>query len=66
MDAELHEVVARKLIETKTTVAVAESCTGGLISHRLTEVPGISEVLLESVVTYSNASKTKRLGWIRR
>lgn len=62
MDAEVHEVVARKLIETKTTLAVAESCTGGLISHRLTEVPGISDVLLESVVTYSNASKVSRLG----
>jgi len=62
LDAEVHEVVARKLIGTKTTLAVAESCTGGLISHRLTEVPGVSEVLLESVVTYSNASKVKRLG----
>jgi len=62
LDAEVHEVVARKLIETKTTLAVAESCTGGLISSRLTDVPGISEVLLESVVTYSNASKVKRLG----
>jgi nicotinamide-nucleotide amidase len=62
MDAEVHEVVARRLIETGTTLAVAESCTGGLISHRLTEVPGISEVLLESVVSYSNESKVKRLG----
>ena len=62
MDGELNEVVARTLIETKTTIAVAESCTGGLISHRLTEVPGISEVLLESVVAYSNGSKVKRLG----
>lgn len=62
LDAEVHEVVARKLIETETTLAVAESCTGGLISHRLTEVPGISEVLLESVVTYSNESKVRRLG----
>jgi nicotinamide-nucleotide amidase len=62
MDAEVHEVVARRLIEAKTTLAVAESCTGGLISHRLTEVPGISKVLLESVVTYSNESKVKRLG----
>jgi competence/damage-inducible protein CinA-like protein len=62
MDAEVHEVVARKLIESKTTLAVAESCTGGLISHRLTEVPGISQVLLESVVTYSNDSKVRRLG----
>ena len=60
--AEVHEVVARRLIETKTTLAVAESCTGGLISHRLTEVPGISDVLLESVVTYSNESKVRRLG----
>jgi len=62
MDGELNEVVARNLIKTKTTVAVAESCTGGLISHRLTEVAGISEVLLESVVAYSNASKVRRLG----
>ncbi|HZE96551.1 MAG TPA: CinA family nicotinamide mononucleotide deamidase-related protein [Planctomycetota bacterium] len=62
MDAELHEVVVRELIARKTTLAVAESCTGGLIAHRLTEVPGVSEVLLESVVTYSNASKVKRLG----
>ncbi len=62
MDAELNVVVARELIATKTTLAVAESCTGGLIAHRLTEVPGVSEVLLESVVTYSNASKVKRLG----
>ena len=62
MDGELHDVVARKLIETGTTLAVAESCTGGLISHRLTEVAGVSAVLLESVVTYSNESKVKRLG----
>jgi len=62
MDAELNVVVARELIASKTTLAVAESCTGGLIAHRLTEVPGVSEVLLESVVTYSNASKTSRLG----
>lgn len=61
MDAEVHEVVARKLIASRTTLAVAESCTGGLISHRLTEVPGISQVLLESVVTYSNESKIRRL-----
>jgi nicotinamide-nucleotide amidase len=62
MDAELNVVVARELITTKTTLAVAESCTGGLIAHRLTEVPGVSEVLLEAVVTYSNESKVKRLG----
>lgn len=61
-EEELHEHVARRLLETRTTIAVAESCTGGLISHRLTEVPGISEALLESAVTYSNASKVRRLG----
>lgn len=55
-------VVARRLIATGTTIAIAESCTGGLIAHKLTEVPGISAVLLESVVAYSNASKVARLG----
>jgi nicotinamide-nucleotide amidase len=59
---ELHEHVAGRLMETGTTVAVAESCTGGLITHRLTEVPGVSDVLVESAVTYSNDSKTRRLG----
>lgn len=59
---ELADHVARRLAETGQTLAVAESCTGGLISHKLTEVPGVSAVLLESVVTYSNASKVRRLG----
>jgi nicotinamide-nucleotide amidase len=50
------------LMRSKTTIAAAESCTGGLIAHKLTNVPGVSAVLLESVVTYSNASKMARLG----
>jgi nicotinamide-nucleotide amidase len=61
-EGELHEHVGRRLLQTRTTVAVAESCTGGLITHRLTEVPGISSALLESAVTYSNESKVRRLG----
>lgn len=62
LESDLPETVARRLRQTRTTLAVAESCTGGLISHLLTGVPGISEVFLEGVVTYSNASKIRRLG----
>lgn len=43
-------------------VALAESCTGGMIAHLLTNVPGSSGVLIESAVTYSNAAKVRRLG----
>ena len=43
-------------------IATAESCTGGLISHRLTNIAGSSEYLLESAVTYSNKAKERRLG----
>ncbi len=51
-----------QLREKKLTLAIAESCTGGLIGHRLTNISGSSDYLLESVVTYSNDSKVKRLG----
>lgn len=44
------------------TIALAESCTGGGIAKRLTDIPGASGVLLESAVTYSNASKIQTLG----
>ena len=55
-------MVGRRLSVTGFTLAVAESCTGGLISQRLTNVPGSSKYLMESVVTYSNESKTRLLG----
>ncbi|HOW85429.1 MAG TPA: competence/damage-inducible protein A [Candidatus Aminicenantes bacterium] len=58
----LEEVVGGLLRERGLTIACAESCTGGLIGHRLTEVPGSSDYFLESAVTYSNRAKTKRLG----
>lgn len=50
------------LKENRQTLAVAESCTGGLIGHRLTNVSGSSEYFLEGAVTYSNEAKQARLG----
>ena len=50
------------LASKQATLAVAESCTGGLISHLLTNVPGSSGYFLFSGVTYSNEAKTKVLG----
>lgn len=58
----LEEVVARLLTARGLTVAVAESCTGGLVSNRLTNVAGSSAYFLEGVVAYSNESKISRLG----
>lgn len=59
---EIHLVVAKLLMESHTTIAVAESCTGGLVSHLLTDVPGISACLERAVVTYSNKAKMDLLG----
>ncbi|MCH8207652.1 MAG: competence/damage-inducible protein A [Nitrospinae bacterium] len=50
------------LREKKLTLAVAESCTGGLIGHRLTNISGSSDYYLEGFVTYSNEAKARRLG----
>ncbi len=58
----LEEIVANLLKEKKLTIAVAESCTGGLITNRLTDVAGSSEYLERAVVTYSNAAKVSLLG----
>jgi nicotinamide-nucleotide amidase len=60
--ATLQASVAALLARTRLKIAVAESCTGGEVSARLTDMPGISAFLLESVVTYSNESKIRRLG----
>ncbi|HEY3297364.1 MAG TPA: competence/damage-inducible protein A [Armatimonadota bacterium] len=57
-DETLEVVVVRKLIERGLTLALAESCTGGLISGRITNVPGSSETLLAGIVSYSNKAKT--------
>jgi nicotinamide-nucleotide amidase len=58
----MEEVVGLRLAVGGFTLAVAESCTGGLIAHRLTEVPGSSTYFTEGVVTYSNEAKTRLLG----
>ncbi len=53
----LEEVVGRSLKENQATISVAESCTGGLIGHRLTNVPGSSEYFMGGVISYSNRAK---------
>lgn len=58
----MEQVVGLKLSVGNYTVAVAESCTGGLIAQRLTDVPGSSKYFIEGVVAYSNDAKTRTLG----
>lgn len=61
-DETMESVVGRLLNEQKLTLAVAESCTGGLIGHRLTQVPGSSAYVDRVAVTYSNRAKVEMLG----
>jgi nicotinamide-nucleotide amidase len=61
-DDTLEAAIGRRLIARRLTLAVAESCTGGLVSDRLTNVPGSSAYLLGSVVAYHNAVKQRLLG----
>jgi len=60
-DENIEDVVARLLLEKNKTLAIAESCTGGLVSHKLTQVPGISNSLDRAIVTYSNRAKEEVL-----
>ena len=61
-DDSLEEVVVHELTTRGQTLAVAESCTGGLLAHRITNVPGASAVFLAGHCTYSNAAKVNTLG----
>ena len=58
----MEEVLVKRLLERAETLALAESCTGGLLAHRITNVPGASGVFLAGYVTYANAAKTDVLG----
>jgi len=61
-DETLEGNIGELLRKSNRTVAVAESCTGGLIGHRLTNVSGSSMYFLEGAITYSNETKQNRLG----
>jgi nicotinamide-nucleotide amidase len=61
-EEELEETLGRLLTERRLTIAVAESCTGGMIAHRITNVSGSSNYFERGVVAYSNESKIALLG----
>ena len=58
----LEEKISKKFVLKAQTLAVAESCTGGLIGHSLTNIPGASKFFLLGVIAYDNAAKSKILG----
>jgi nicotinamide-nucleotide amidase len=60
-EKELEDVVVRLLTANKASLAIAESCTGGLLANRITDVPGASEIFIEGNVTYSNEAKIRTL-----
>ncbi|MBY0757308.1 competence/damage-inducible protein A [Clostridium sardiniense] len=60
-DTTLQDTVAKMLVNKDMTIGVSESCTGGLLSSKLIEYPGISKVFLEGAVTYSNEAKMRTL-----
>jgi nicotinamide-nucleotide amidase len=61
-DDEIESALVSELTRRGETLSLAESCTGGLLAHRITNVPGASAVLMAGMVTYSNESKQSLLG----
>ena len=61
-DDQLEESVVHLLTSRKQTLALAESCTGGFIAHRITNVPGASAILWGGAVSYANEAKVKIFG----
>lgn len=58
----LEEVVVARLRALRKSLALAESCTGGFLAHRITNVPGASEIFFAGYVTYANEAKTNSVG----
>ena len=56
-DTQLVKSIAQQLLKYNLTIATAESCTGGLLSHLLTNVPGSSHYFQHGIITYSNSAK---------
>jgi nicotinamide-nucleotide amidase len=61
-DESLEEVLVKLLTERKETLALAESCSGGLLANRITNVPGASKVFVAGHVVYANEAKINMLG----
>jgi nicotinamide-nucleotide amidase len=61
-DIELEEVLGKLLRERKLTISMAESLTGGLVQHKLTQIPGCSDYFMGGIVSYSNQAKMELLG----
>lgn len=57
MRSRIHEQIHNKIVKRRKTIAVAESCTGGMLSCLLTDIPGSSKYFLLGIVAYSNKSK---------
>ena len=61
-DACMAKTILKLLESHDQTLAIAESCTGGLLTSAFVDIPGSSSVLMEGAITYSNTAKTARLG----